>query len=163
DRASSLRPLSVPDSADISVTGLRRKSSCRVGMASSRYGGASEVRHSALLGVLHLAGWPVNTSSIRRLIEPFELPSPTLSRSPGPAVVCGLASEGTDHMASDVRAVPYDGGSMLLMEYEAGRRNRRLVDAALFGFMSLMAAAAAVIAETATSEDEELGQAVITV
>ena len=51
----------------------------------------------------------------------------------------------------------------LLTTAEAGRRNRRTIDGVLFGVMALLTGAAAVIAASAPEEDEDVGQAVVTI
>ena len=50
----------------------------------------------------------------------------------------------------------------LLTTTEAGRRNRRTVDAVLLAVMALFAGAAAVIAESAPGEDADVGHSVVT-
>ena len=52
---------------------------------------------------------------------------------------------------------------VLLTQFEAGRRNRRPVDAIVLALMALLAGAATVIAKSAKAEDEDLGEAVVTV
>jgi uncharacterized membrane protein YbhN (UPF0104 family)/tRNA A-37 threonylcarbamoyl transferase component Bud32 len=51
----------------------------------------------------------------------------------------------------------------VLTEYEAGRRNRRAVDAVLLGVMALLSGVAATIAHSAPDEDRAVGQALVTV
>jgi uncharacterized membrane protein YbhN (UPF0104 family)/tRNA A-37 threonylcarbamoyl transferase component Bud32 len=50
----------------------------------------------------------------------------------------------------------------VLSEYEAGRRNRRAVDAVLLGVMALLSGVAATVAHSAQDEDEAVGQALVT-
>jgi uncharacterized membrane protein YbhN (UPF0104 family)/tRNA A-37 threonylcarbamoyl transferase component Bud32 len=54
-------------------------------------------------------------------------------------------------------------GLALLTTAEAGRRNRRTIDAVVLGAMALLAGAAAVIATSAPDEDEDVGDAVVTI
>jgi uncharacterized membrane protein YbhN (UPF0104 family)/tRNA A-37 threonylcarbamoyl transferase component Bud32 len=79
--------------------------------------------------------------------------APTLSAATDQETIAGVAMTG----GSPGR----DPG--LLTGFEAGRRNRRPIDAVLLGVMSLLAGAAAVIAKLAPAEDEDVGHAVITV
>jgi uncharacterized membrane protein YbhN (UPF0104 family)/tRNA A-37 threonylcarbamoyl transferase component Bud32 len=50
----------------------------------------------------------------------------------------------------------------LLTEYEAGRRNRRALDAVLLGAMAVLTSLAATIARSAPDQDEAVGQALAT-
>lgn len=51
----------------------------------------------------------------------------------------------------------------LLTTAESGRRNRRTIDALLLGFAALWTAAAAVIAKSAPTEDQDVADAIVTV
>ena len=51
----------------------------------------------------------------------------------------------------------------LLTTAESGRRNRRTIDAPLLGFAALWTAAAAVIAKSAPTEDQDVADAIVTV
>jgi glycosyltransferase 2 family protein len=66
-------------------------------------------------------------------------------------------------MSADPQSSLRGHGPVLLTEYEAGRRNRRPVDALLLGFMALLSAAAATIANSAPDEDRDVGAAIVTV
>jgi glycosyltransferase 2 family protein len=66
-------------------------------------------------------------------------------------------------MAADPQSRLRGHGSLVLTEYEAGRRNRRAVDALLLGSMALLTSLAATIAHSAPEEDQAVGQALVTV
>jgi uncharacterized membrane protein YbhN (UPF0104 family)/tRNA A-37 threonylcarbamoyl transferase component Bud32 len=66
-------------------------------------------------------------------------------------------------MAVDTHARLRGHGASVLTEFEAGRRNRRAVDAVLLGVMALLTSLAAAIAHSAPGEDQAVGQAMVTV
>jgi glycosyltransferase 2 family protein len=66
-------------------------------------------------------------------------------------------------MATDTQSRLLGHGPLVLTEYEAGRRNRRTVDAVLLGAMAVLTSLAATIAHAAPDEDHAVGQAMITV
>jgi uncharacterized membrane protein YbhN (UPF0104 family)/tRNA A-37 threonylcarbamoyl transferase component Bud32 len=66
-------------------------------------------------------------------------------------------------MAADPQSRLRGHGPLVLTEHEAGRRNRRTVDGLLLGSMVLLTSLAATIAHSAPSEDQAVGQALVTV
>jgi uncharacterized membrane protein YbhN (UPF0104 family) len=66
-------------------------------------------------------------------------------------------------MASDTHSRLRGYGPLVLTEYEAGRRNRRAVDAVLLGVMAMLTSLAATIARSAPDEDQAVGQAMVTI
>jgi uncharacterized membrane protein YbhN (UPF0104 family)/tRNA A-37 threonylcarbamoyl transferase component Bud32 len=66
-------------------------------------------------------------------------------------------------MAADAQARLRGHGPLVLTKYEAGRRNRRAVDAVLLGVMALLTGLAAAIARSAPDEDRAVGQAIVAV
>jgi uncharacterized membrane protein YbhN (UPF0104 family)/tRNA A-37 threonylcarbamoyl transferase component Bud32 len=66
-------------------------------------------------------------------------------------------------MAADTHSRLRGHGPLVLTEFEAGRRNRRAVDAVLLGVMAVLAGLAATIANSAPDEDQAVGRAMVTV
>jgi hypothetical protein len=66
-------------------------------------------------------------------------------------------------MAADTHSRLRGHGPLVLTDYEAGRRNRRAVDAVLFGVMVLLAGLAATMANSAPEEDRAVGQVMVIV
>src|SRR5688572_28124210 len=66
-------------------------------------------------------------------------------------------------MAADTHSRLRGYGPLVLAEYEAGRRNRRAVDAVLLGVTALLTSLAATIAHSAPDEDQAVGQAMVTI
>ena len=66
-------------------------------------------------------------------------------------------------MAADTHSRLRGHGPLVLTEFEAGRRNRRAVDAVLLGVMALLTSLAATIAHSAPDEDQAVGQAMVTI
>ena len=66
-------------------------------------------------------------------------------------------------MAADTHSRLRGHDPLVLTEFEAGRRNRRAVDAVLLGVMALLTSLAATIAHSAPDEDQAVGQAMVTI
>ncbi|WP_167880473.1 lysylphosphatidylglycerol synthase domain-containing protein [Nocardioides guangzhouensis] len=66
-------------------------------------------------------------------------------------------------MAAEMPSRPRGIGPVMLTDYEAGRRNRRAIDAVLLGVMALLTGLAATIANSAPNQDQAVGQALVTI
>src|SRR5262245_22190590 len=65
-------------------------------------------------------------------------------------------------MATDPSAIPSSPPGNLFVRYEEGRRNRRTVDAVLLATAAVVTGAAAMVSTAAPAEDEDLGDALVT-
>lgn len=66
-------------------------------------------------------------------------------------------------MAAETHSRLVGRGPLVLTELEAGRRNRRAVDAVLLGVTALLTGLAATIAHSVPAEDRAVGQAMVTI